>query len=437
MQKLVALLEKIQEYTGLALGLLSVEKNEQKLIINRDFGKDISEPVELPEGIDPDLFMDYIIAKKRFGEGAIRSGETVATSAIRKEEPPMPVLKEGSVSKRKDGRWMGRYYENGSAKALYARTKLDCIVQVNAAVKNRDKNQKDPLVSGKMVLDSGFDTWLEIYKKNKLAESTRIIYRRTYKSYLQKQLGKKLINKLRPIDIRLVMNTITSLSRKAAAFTLLNECINDLMPDIGMKVNPCSYIETPVAPHPKEKPSYTDDEMALFLDRLKEGNEPLYRFAKFISLSGLRKGEALGLKWSDLDFDKKTISVSKQWNSVVNKITDPKSKSSFRTVPLYPDAEDTLSGMKRGDGYVFAGIGRVAVSKTFGDNARRLEMPGMTLHVLRHYFCTQCHENGVDGKVVQGFMGHSKLDLTMNLYTHVDKKFLESETKKMAKTRKK
>lgn len=188
--------------------------------------------------------------------------------------------------------------------------------------------------------------------------------------------------------------------------------------------------------------------------------------------TGLRIGELLALSWGDIDFTKKTITVNKTLQYMKNKETNkfeyivqtPKTRTSKRTIPLLESLVFILKRQKReqekqikrmGDKWepiVAAGldnlvfttefgkpfdrnsINRVLTSIVNGMNKERTEpFEHFTPHTLRHTFATRCFENGIPPKVVQEYMGHSTLQMTMDLYTHVMEETKTEEIKKLEK----
>jgi len=402
-----------------------------KTINNYDKTTDIQ---VCPDGVNPDAFMDYIeaINKAHACESAGRNGEMA--EPFRKEEPPMPKQIEGSKPyKRKDGRWQCIYYDNRSPKTVYAGTKLDCIDKVNAAVRCRDKNATEAVVSKRVVLASWIPQWLEVYKKGKLKESSYENILTTLVAYMKKSpLYKKEIVRITTIDLQKFLNGITSPSARARTFIYLRECMDALVKNRTIKENVCNYIDAPKKPEAKEKIVPTAGEMDIFFSRLKEASPSYYLLAKFIASTGLRKGEAFALLWSDISIEEKTVSVTKAYDQISKTITTPKSRKATRTVPLFDGALEVLGKIKRSAKPVFSFIGKTASNKNFPAACERAGFPNITFHVLRHVFTTRCLENGVDPKIIQKWLGHAKLDMTMNTYAHTNGDFEHEQSLKMA-----
>ncbi len=140
--------------------------------VSFQFEEDSSSYV-LPDGMNPDDYIDLLLSngdavQSYYGYNAGKA--TLENQGV--EQQAMPKLKEGSVTKRSDGRWMGRYYDNGIRKSIYASSKSEAIEKLNRAIEKRDTDQKDSIISKKMNLNDWVNKWIEIYKKPKLMKSS-------------------------------------------------------------------------------------------------------------------------------------------------------------------------------------------------------------------------------------------------------------------------
>jgi len=438
---LTVLLKNVDKLDGFLSHLKNSNNTPENEPISR-FNNEIMEPIGVcppcPEGTNQalweDAFMDTELAKQKSAREGVERNGRMADTFFRKEEPPMPNQIEGSKPyHRKDGRWQSIFYEDRTPKTVYARTKLDCINKVNEAVRNRDKNAANSVVSKRVVLATWIPQWLEIYKKGKLKESSFATLKYVMKNIENSSIAKKEIIKLTAIDIEKFLNNMKTSVIKQRVFVYLRECIDALVKNRTIKENVCNLVSKPSKPISKEKYVPELNEMQEFLDRMKIESPTYYLFTKFLAATGLRVGEALALRWDDVDFEKKTLSVSKAYDRVTKSVTLPKTVKSVRTIPLFRDATEVLEKIKRSSEPIFSFIGRTANVHNFAAAAKRCGMNKLTLHSLRHVFATRCLESGVDPKVIQKWLGHTKLDLSMNLYAHANGNFEQEQIVKMAK----
>jgi len=195
-------------------------------------------------------------------------------------------------------------------------------------------------------------------------------------------------------------------------------------------------MENKEAPHLDEQ----DTRRLLFLLH----NEPIkYRaMITFDLLSGLRRGELLGLRWSDVDFANETITITQTLSYVSGKglFTDtPKSHTSSRPLKLsrsaflllreyqdWQDAQRAACGghWKDTDGRVFTGddgapVHPDALTKWFAAFTKRVGLPPVHIHSLRHTYASLMIADGTPLVVVSRRLGHAQVSTTANIYAHV------------------
>lgn len=154
----------------------------------------------------------------------------------------------------------------------------------------------------------------------------------------------------------------------------------------------------------------------------------------FICLStGLRIGEICALKWKDIDIDKKIFIVGKtiqriydydQMNTEII-ISEPKTINSYREIPLTSELYRIIKSFKKflnKEYYVISNDINPIEPRTyrnyFNKILKKLDIPVIKFHGLRHSFATRCIESNCDYKTVSVILGHSSITTTMNLYVH-------------------
>jgi integrase len=206
-----------------------------------------------------------------------------------------------------------------------------------------------------------------------------------------------------------------------------------------LKENPVSRVKPPRVPK-KKAPSYNEEQTAAMMDALEE--EPLkYQAMVHLALAtGLRRGEMMGLEWSDLDFEKGTLEVSRASQYLPRKgvfAKDPKNEESKRLIAL-PEAtlrllktykaEWNKQRLKVGD--LWQNSDRLFVtwdgrpahpdtpSSWFPEFLGRHGLPHLNFHGLRHTSASLLIYQGIDIKAVSSRLGHSRTSTTVDIYAH-------------------
>ena len=186
--------------------------------------------------------------------------------------------------------------------------------------------------------------------------------------------------------------------------------------------------------------TWTAEELASFLKQSASENDRLHPAWNFLALTGCRRGEALGLRWSDVDLQAATVSI-RQTLIVVNHeplFGTPKTGAGTRVIDLDQATTRSLRSLRKrqleerlvmGDGWpnhdlVFTHAdGRLLhperFSREFSRRIERYALPVIRLHDLRHTWATLALKSGIHPKVVQERLGHATINVTLDTYSHV------------------
>jgi len=224
---------------------------------------------------------------------------------------------------------------------------------------------------------------------------------------------------------------------KSAVRTLLRMALNQALKWGLVQRNVAALVDAPRAVRFEVQP--IDQKQALaFLDALK-GDRLEALFTVALSL-GLRRGESLGLRWQDIDFENRTLRVCQQLQRIDKKLVfdEPKTKSSRRILGL-PDSlaaklrehrtrqlEQKMaagSEWKEG-GLVFTTslgtpIDPRNVKRRLDSILDKAKLPHFRIHDLRHFCASLLLAQGVELKVVSQILGHTQIRVTADIYTHV------------------
>jgi integrase len=351
---------------------------------------------------------------------------------------------EGSIFQRKDRRWCAQLdlgWQDGKRrrKCIYGDTAEEVR---DALLKLRcDHAVGLPIIVERQTVAQFLERWLEDAVKPSVRPLTHEQYRQHVKLYLAPLLGHDRVDKLAPQHVRRFMRQKLQdgLSPRTVQLSLviLRKALGQAVKDGLIARNVAALVDPPRWSRPEVKP-WEPAEAGLFIDAIK--GEPL-EAAYLIALSlGLRRGEVLGLRWSDVNFDAKTLTVVQALARVGGKLefTEPKSRQSRRTIPLHDGVVVALRNRRRHQleqrlaagprwrdtGLVFtAGIGTPLEPRAFNQDLDRIVAKSglrrIRLHDLRHSCASFLLAQGVHPRVVMELLGHSQISLTMDTYSHV------------------
>lgn len=269
-------------------------------------------------------------------------------------------------------------------------------------------------------------TWLETYKKPDVAPQT---YAYTYKSVVDKHLipffGDMQISKIYPLQVKqfFAKNQHYSHALLSRMRMILNGIFETAIDNDLCFKNPCKYVKFKSTHKKDEKQVYSETqikrvcEIALF---------SMPEIALLLE-TGFRRGELLGLKWEDISFTEKTISVNRSVADVPGNgvVIGPPKWNSYRTNPLSDNALKILKRIKRTSDYVFPKKnGEPQSPKKWSEKADTfmeslpVDIPRLSPHELRHTYGTHLKRKGVDIYAIQKIMGHKDVKITSEIYVH-------------------
>lgn len=283
-----------------------------------------------------------------------------------------------------------------------------------------------------------------IYKSDKIRPTSLSRLKVQYK-HIEPYLGNIKITKLNLQQFTQWKNELnkTNLSTnyKNKVFSLIKEIINyankmydvkSVIPDkVGKFVNPTEI--------KKEMDFYTYEEFQQFINSVD--NLTYKSFFSLIYYCGLRLGEAQALKWSDIDFKKKQISINKSLTTKLKGekyvILPPKTKSSIRTLPLPNKVTELFKTLynecKQIDGFnkecfvlgVFNPLPDTTIKQKRDVYCKLANIKKIRIHDFRHSCASLLINNGANITLVAKYLGHSNISMTLNTYSHMYKSKLE------------
>jgi integrase len=361
----------------------------------------------------------------------------------------------GTITLRKDGRWMGRVYVLTDAgfpqrETVYGETYDACEDEINKL--KADHKQGIPKIKETSKFGEYLAYWLvEVVAKEK-SDGTYVNYESLARNYITPALGAKTLQRLTSDEVRrFVYGNMTGKAKRLKGeevsdrtrqqiFIVISSALAHAKKAELVKRDVSEIITAPTAEQEDTDP-LTDEELAALLPIIVDHR--LYAlWLLFLSL-GLRRGEALGLAWDDIDFTNKMVRVRYQLKRSKEKGLYRgrlKSKKSRRVLPLPEIAarplrawkaeqirEQNAAGARWGGnqlGLVFTTrygrpIEASTINRTLHVLSKRSGLRALHPHALRHSCATFLKAKKVDILVIRDILGHSQLSVTADLYTHV------------------
>lgn len=323
------------------------------------------------------------------------------------------------ITKRKDGRWWARYYQNGIQKSVYGKTQNECIANLKKALIQKKKNKSKTILT----LEDWIYKWIELYKIGKVKESTLYAMQSRLKGYvLSNPIASKKLSSITTIELQELLNAIEKDRQREHIFTHLRDIFAKAQQTALIKDNPMQFVF--IKKHiPKETRAYDNLQEKIFINHCKHYG--LYGdFYLLMLYTGLRNGELRALARDDIDFTANTISVSKTYDDLGN-ITTPKTVESIRTVPLFEPAKQILLKYKAVSGIIF-NKSKCMFQKNFKKLMIEIgwQNEGFTINSGRHTFITRLHEQGLEAKQIEKWVGHSdNSNISKKHYIHINEDF--------------
>ena len=363
---------------------------------------------------------------------------------------------EGTITQRKDGRWQAQIsIEGGKRKTYYGKTRKEVQEKLRVAI--NEQKQGMLVTSPNQTLEVYLTYWLENVAKLTIRTRTYEQYSTSLQLHLLPALGNIILQKL---TVQHVQNLYARLHDEgqsagsiAAIHAVLHRALNHAVKHNLVARNVSSYAARPAVRRYKSQ-VLTVEQANKLIETVK--GRRIEAFIILALTTGARRGELLALHWDDLDFEQKTMRISRSMTHARGRGIyegETKTQMSRRTVLLADIAIDALkehrstqedarlkwleAGKKWVDnGFVFPGFdGRYLPFETlrlwFVDALRDAGLPHMRLHDLRHSAATILLVKGVHPKVVQELLGHSSISMTMDVYSHVLPSMQQSAIEKM------
>lgn len=352
---------------------------------------------------------------------------------------------EGTIYRRSDGRWCATVtvaYRPGKQqrKTFYGKTRREVQEKLTAVL--RARQQGIPVITERQTVASFCDRWLDDVARPRLRPLSFVAYRGVIEHHVRPAIGRVYLHELTPQHVQHMLNDVSAkgLAPRTVRNVLrvLHSALETALRWNLVARNVAALVTPPRIPHSEE--GFLSPEEAKQFLAVIEGDrlEALYKVAL---ATGLRQGEALGLQWSRVDLAAAVISVTHALQVINGKpeLVEPKSAASRRLIPVPTIAIEALhrhrarqieERLQAGETWskewdlVFTNqIGEPLSSRRLRNEFKaHLTAAGLEdkrFHDLRHSCASLLLAQGVPMRVVMEILGHSNIQVTMDVYSHV------------------
>jgi integrase len=362
------------------------------------------------------------------------------TTETKKRETKRRGNGEGSIYQRPDGRWTAQVTVgyNAAGKRVRKTVYGDSKGEVQEKLTRLQSSKLDGMLSdtGRLNLAAYLERWLADVARPTIRATTHVSYKGIIDNHISPRIGGIKLDKLTPAHVQ---GLYSALERDGASATTRRHCHVVLNRALKQAVkwgmiprNVCSAVERPRDEEKEIQPLTAEQAQALLKAAAGDRLEAFYVVAV---TTGMRLGELMGLQWGDVDLEAGAIQVRRTLQEVSGKfaLVETKTKKSKRKVDLPKLAVDALHEHRKrqfaaghlASGYVFTDthgghLRRSNVHRySYKPLLKRAGLPEIRFHDLRHTAATLLLLDGVHPKVVQERLGHSKIGITLDTYSHV------------------
>ena len=339
-----------------------------------------------------------------------------------------------NIYHRRDGRFEGRIsrgkQKNGRRRFHYffGKTREEVKKKIDA-----HRSQVAHSYSCDMTMGEIIKKWAMTVKHN-IKESTAANYRMKLDKHILPVFSERRIDAITSDEIYSFIDSKLNSglsSRYVADILVLLKTIFKYAVQVYHIQNPLTAVSTPKIE--KTDIELLDDDQRGKLEQYIAENPNHTTLGIGLSMvTGIRVGELCALKWEDIDFKKRVMSVRKTIQRIQTPdcecktkliIAEPKSRSSKREIPLPECIIEFLEKFKgSAKEYVISGTDKPTEPRTmqyrFKSILKNAKLPSVHFHALRHMFATRCVKIGFDIKTLSELLGHSSVELTLKRYVH-------------------
>lgn len=330
------------------------------------------------------------------------------------------------MKQRKDGYYQKLIKVDGKKKVVYGKTEKEVEKKVNLLTKRNIQIKSKKLFY-----------WIDVFEESiqQLSYNSIDAYKAPTKD-VKEYFGNIDITTINAFDVERFIKTLVDkgYARQTINYRLLvlKKTFKEAEKSEVIYNNPANLVQLPRGLKQTERKPLNDKT----IEQIK-GSHDLLLYAYLYT--GARRNEILALSYDNkelnyIDFENKVININKQLDFHSMTFKTPKTKSGIRTIPLLEPFEKLLLAQNRKHGLVFCKDNKPITKNEFRrlwEKSIKLLDESFTTHQLRHSYATILFNAGIDVKVAQKILGHSKTSVTLDIYTHIKKTNIDEATEKL------
>ena len=348
------------------------------------------------------------------------------------------------MPRQKDGRYRSKvtvgFDVDGKPITKYASGRTKKELEANTAELKKRFVTGALEVEREVLFEVYAENWVNAYKKGKKSAGTDENYHTALHVHLIPAFKDRQLRAITSFDLQAFMNSKAGLGRTTIGYiyTVIRNVFGKAMAEGVIDRNPALGLVKPEA-EATERRALTDKEVAA---TLKVGEtHPDGLLLLMLYYTGLRRGEAIGLQWRDIDFQASTLSIKRDMDFKTGEIGKPKTKAALRTLPIPAELYKEMDRVRGiGETFVFQQITDSPISRlqayrniwediraSLYEADRTIESKGnksiLTAHYYRHNYASILYNGGVDVLTAQKWLGHADAKTTLSIYAHLSKDF--------------
>ena len=402
----------------------------------------------------------------------------------KRKDKTRTVLRTGELQRSNGSYQYSWTDENHKRRYVYSKT-LEALRIKEEAIE-KDKSDGIKAEARYVTLDDLYELWKDL--KRGLKNNTFENYKYIYETFVRRQIGSKRVSTFLKSDIKRFYNyLVDERGLKPATVdgvhNILHQIFDMAVDDNYIRNNPTNNVLRELKKahcfKTEKRRGLTRPEQELFMDYLKNSNTAVYWYPVFAVMlgTGLRVGEAIGIRWDDIDLENRIIDINHSLTYYKRaddsykcefRVSLPKTEAGNRRIPMMQQVYDVLQeeyerqkqegfcvenvdgmtnfvftnrfGMPHNPAAVNRAIKRIVDTHNSEEEvAAKKEkrepvmIPRFSCHIFRHTFASRFCENETNIKVIQEVMGHADVSTTMNIYAEANPDVTKSVIEKLSK----